>query len=117
MTTKKKPYKTYEGVTLNATNSEITKTPQLGRMRQTGEKEFTFEGEENVFSREAQRRWYTKSISKPLSRRLTKNIETGEYKVTYCLDKEILERLNGRLIHDMANDLEEILEKIIFINK
>ena len=112
-----KPYATYEGVTLQAMQAEITKTPQLGRMRQTGEKEFTFEGEENVFSRDTKRRWYTKSISKPLSRRLTKNIETGEYKVTYSLDKEILERLNGRLIHDMANDLEEILEKIIFINK
>ena len=117
MTTKKKPYKKYEGVTLNATNSEITKTPQLGRMRQTGENEFTFEGEDNVFSREAQRRRYTKSICKAYNRRLTKNVETGEYKVTYCIDQALLERLNGRLIHDMANDLEEILEKIIFINK
>ena len=117
MATKKKPYKKYEGVTLQAMQAEITKSPQMGRISQTGEKEFTFEGEENVFSRDSKRRWYTKSISKSLSRRLTKNIETGEYKVTYSLDKEILERLNGRLIHDMANDLEEILEKIIFINK
>lgn len=114
MATKKttKPYKTYEGVTLHAINSEITKTAQLGRISQTGDKEFTFEGEDNVFSRDTRRRWYTKSISKVYNRRLTKNVETGEYKVTYCIDKGLLERLNGRLAHDMANDLSYVLEKI-----
>lgn len=119
MATKKqprRPFKTYEGVTLHATNSEITKTAQLGRISETADKEFTFEGEDNVFSRDTERRWYTKSVNKPYNRRLTKNVKTGEYKVTYNIDQSMLERLNNRLAHDMANDLSETLEKIIFYN-
>lgn len=112
----KKPCKTYTDCTLHSTNQEIEAAPLLGRISATGENEFTFEGDDKIFSRTAERKWYTKDVNKTYKRRVSKNIETREFKVTYTIDRDILERLDGRLAHNMANDLTEVLEKIILIN-
>lgn len=117
MSKKQQPCKTYKDCTLHATSQEITKSAQIGTIVESGNNEFTFEATDSVFSRTAERHWFTKDVSKNYKRRVSKNITTNEFKVTYNIDRDMLDRLDGRLAHQMANDLTEVLEKIILINK